>query len=123
MSNLYRVSTSPTHDVLTLAEKRGMKLGDGTSVWDWIEDAECEKFSPTTSRFSAACAVARSDAKRDICGEARIQEVVWVKWRDAPASWEVVATWLLYEETDDPSEGEPDYRDELSLEAGDVVST
>lgn len=88
VSNLYRVSTSPTHDVLTLAEKRGMKLGDGTSVWDWIEDAECEKFSPTTSRFSAACAVARSDAKRDICGEARIQEVVWVKWRDAPASWE-----------------------------------
>lgn len=106
----YRVSWQPISDVVAEAMRLGMKEGDGTSFWDWMDPYSCEK-SREFPFWQPAVTFAKKVAKKDVFGAARIQKMVKMgKIEDRDDCWEVEATW-------DVTPGEfaamhdPDYND------------
>lgn len=118
---LYSVTYTSAKAVEALARRRGMKDGDNTSFWDWVDDGELTSSVVRTRKFAEAVAKARAICPHDVCGEARVEEVVHVLWRGAPPTWETVAVWHVYDDTAALDPSAPDHRDELSLAAGDAL--
>lgn len=111
----YLVSWVPLRAVEAACRKRGMKAGDGTSFWDWIEPEECAQTLEKRSFFEAVYA-ARAVLPFDVCGEVRISREVLIRNHDdlgnvlPGRSWEEEAVWHLHDADDDMQESEPDYR-------------
>lgn len=119
---LYSVTYTSAKAVEALALKRGMKpdLSNG-GFWDFVSHAELTSEVARTTSFGDAVVKAKAIAPHDVCGEARIEEVVRVHWCGAPPTWEVVAFWDVGEGAADPKADAPDARNELDLSDGDEV--
>ncbi len=109
----YTVSWTPTKDVIAACQKRGMKDGDGTSFWDWIEPEYCTKTQHCPD-FTKAVHFARFVLPEDCFGEAMIERLSLTRDHDdlgntfRSKSWEVDATWHVQPD-DQPVEDEPTY--------------
>lgn len=98
---------TPTSHVETVARDRGMKDGDGSSFWDWLEPEECT-IAKEYKRFRYAADHAKKHVEVDVFGEARIREQHAVYHNGRVIDWRTQAMWHVYPETTDIHENQPD---------------
>jgi hypothetical protein len=109
----YHVEWVPSEDFEALADKRGRPSRD-ESPWDYCEPDSVTKILATEA-FSHAVEVAKAKLASDFFGQVRIERVVLIKSRHAPARWEADAVWHLADAEDVMDEEAPEYRPELFL--------
>lgn len=113
MNPRYVIAWVPLEEVKATCAKAGMKDGDGTSYWDWVEPCACEHSSETGS-FKSAVEAARQVLPKDTCGQVRIERLCLEQDRDDLGnffnthSWETDAVWHLTSADDELSEDKPD---------------
>jgi hypothetical protein len=118
MPKRYIVSWTPTKAVESACRKRGMRDGDGTSFWDWIEPDNCSEHREFTS-FAAARTFARKVLPLDCFGEVTIERQKLVRDHDdlgnvfRRKSWQTDATWHVQPD-DQRREDDPTYRAEAA---------
>jgi hypothetical protein len=112
----YIVSWVPTTSVEKACRRLGMKDGDDTSFWDWIEPEDCQN-QIAAKTFAEAVRDAGRVVLRDVFGEVRIERQNLVQNHDdlgnvySGKSWETDAVWNV-QDGDAPDESDPDYTPE-----------
>lgn len=110
----YIVQWQPAADVEALAVERGMKEGDNSSYWDWVDLSECEQ-TQMVQTFAQAVEVAKANFPIDVCGEVTISREHLVNDLDDlgtihdTKSWCDDATWSVTDEDEQPDEYDPDF--------------
>jgi hypothetical protein len=105
--------------VIAACRRRGMRDGDDTSFWDWIEPGQCEEQMEKRTFFEAVFA-AKAVLKFDVVGEVRIARQVLVNDHDdlgnvfKGKSWEDDCVWHVHDEADQLIEDAPEYRAEAA---------
>ena len=107
----YRVEWVPTKIVEALAESLGRRDGDGTSIWDWLEEDNYTQ-SVFRATFRGAVRAARQALPFDAFGEARIY-----RQTETVQPWGVEIEdrerWDVQDGGPDPILGEPDHAYEI----------
>ena len=112
----YVVSFVPTDDVVRRCEALGMREGDGSSFWDWMEPEDCEQ-TRAKRTFAEAIEHARAVLPRDVFDEVRIAREQLVQEQDDLGNtfkckvWREDAVWHLIDAAEHLSEDTPDYHD------------
>lgn len=117
---MWKIEWTPTDKVEAAARAAGMREGDGTSLWDWVEpeDFTVKEYA---ARFEDAERRARDRLDLDCFGEVRLSATLNVQRRDGPREEVEEAVWNVH--ADDPPLDfmTPDYRPELDLDDGDEL--
>lgn len=95
----------PTALVVSACQKAGMKEGDGTSLWDWVDPSYGRRETIFPS-FESAKEDALTKISEDVFGAPRVEKY---EWHGDPraGSWQEVCFWEIT--GPDASETNPDF--------------